>query len=467
MRKTSATLVSAVWLAAACGGDEDGGRNPFTPNPECQGAAVTAYQGTQPQVISKLSIGSREDGFDFDGDGEPDNKLAAAASLAQSAINDALASYEIVIPFEFFDLDAAAADSCVKFAVYLGDYVKDGDGDGEDPYVEGGDCNDKLAEIKPGAAEINNRKDDDCDGLADEDANGNPSNNMQDMDGDGQSLADGDCDDTEAAVKKGAAEVCGDGLDNDCDGVADRTGGAITTACSPFDPVNRQEIPLDPLSFVDGGPAIVFGDGTIEAKDGVMLLHAGPSLFSVNVPVIAGVSLDLRISGATIEAEVTEASGAIVLKNARLGGVIDAVTADTIRGLTVDAIGLTPENSLLDATFANVLGPILGLPKLVPELAKYPGCRTPDIDVDRDGLEAFCDADINDANKAIDVCIDGNGTEITDVVDGTGQVLMHCTEAMDGDKRRFADGISVALTFETSPIKANKPPRCARTRAGV
>ena len=462
MRKTTATLlVSAAWLAGAGACSSDGGTNPFEVNPECQGDAVTAFEGTQPQVISKLSIGSRDDGFDLNGDGKPDNKLAATASLAQSAIDEALANYEIVIPIEFFDLDAAAADKCVKFAVYLGDYVKDGDGDGKDPYVAGGDCND-LEPAIPAAAEIgSNRRDDDCDGLADEDAQNNPSNNMTDLDGDGQSLASGDCDDTNPDMKKGLPEVCGDGLDNDCDGVADRTGGAAATACSPFDPANLQEIPLDPLSFVDGQPAIVFNDGTIAARDGVMLLHAGPSLFSVNVPVIDGVSLDLRISGATIEAEVADAGdGTIVLKNARLGGVIDAITADTIRGLTLPEIGLTPESSLLDATFANLLGPILALPKADPAIdAKYPGCRTPDIDVDRDGLEAFCDSDAGDAKKSVDVCIDGDGTELTDVVDGTGQVVMSCTEAMEGTKHRFVDGISVALTFETSPIKAIKPPR--------
>jgi len=460
MRKTIATLlVSSSWLAGACGGSE-GGSNPFDPRPECEGAAVTAYQGTQPQLISKLSIGAREDGFDFTGDGEPDNKLAAVGALAKSAIDEALANYEILIPIEFFDLEAAAPDKCVKFAVYLGDYVKDTDGDGEDPYVDGGDCNDHDAAI-PAAAEVgSNRKDDDCDGLADEDAQNNPSNNMADMDGDGQSLAQGDCDDTNAAVKQGAAEICGDGYDNDCDGVADRSGGAMATACSPFDPSSLQDVPLDPLSFADGQPAIVFRDGTIEAQDGVMLLKAGPSLFSVKVPVIDGVDLDLRISGARIEAEVVQAGGAIVLKNARLGGVIDALTADTIRGLKVDEIGLTPENSLLDATFANLLGPLLALPKADPKIdAKYPNCRTPDVDVDRDGLEAFCDSDIAADPKAVDICIDGDGTEFADVVDAAGAIVTHCTEAVSGTRPRFVDGISVALTFETSPIKAIKPPR--------
>jgi hypothetical protein len=457
MRKTTGTsFVSAALalLATACGGDEGGGPL-FDPKPECMGDAITAYAGTQPQVISKLEIGAAGDGFDLDRDGEPDNKLAAVASLAKSAIDESLANYEIVIPFEFFDLPAAAKDTCVKFAIYLGDYAPDLDADGEKPYVAGGDCNDHEATIKPGLPELpNNFRDDDCDGLADEDIKNAPSNDMMDRDGDGVSIAAGDCDDTLATVKPGLPEVCGDGLDNDCDGIADRTGAAVSTACSPFDPVNPQDIPLDPLSFVGGAPVIVFHDGVISEDGADLVLNAGPSIFGVNIPVAAGISLDLRITGAQIEAKVVEENGRIVLKNGRLGGVIDSKTADTIRGLAVEDIGLLPENSLLDATFANLLGPLLALPKAKTSITdKYAGCRTPDIDVDQDGLEAYCDSNPDDDIKVVDVCIDGDGTEVMDL----GAV--HCTEALKGDQPRFIDGISVELNFETSPVKAIKPPR--------
>ena len=176
--------------------------------------------------------------------------------------------------------------------------------------------------------------------------------------------------------------------------------------------------------------------------------------------MIEGVTLDLRITGATIEADVTETAGKLTLQKGRLGGVIDAKTADTIRGLTVDQIGLTPANSLLDATFANLLGPLLALPKAKMEiLAKYDGCRTPDIDVDRDGLEAFCDSNPNDDVKEVDICIDGDGTEYADVKNGEGITTMHCTEALVGDKPRFPDGISVELNFTTTPVKAIVAPR--------
>ena len=54
-----------------------------------------------------------------------------------------------------------------------------------------------------------NEVDDDCDGLVD---------NLPDADGDGKHACSGDCDDSAPAVYTGAAEVCGDGIDQDCDG---------------------------------------------------------------------------------------------------------------------------------------------------------------------------------------------------------------------------------------------------------
>ena len=463
---TTTLLVSVAILVGACGGD-DGGEL-FPAKPECKGTAVEVYAGNNPQVISKLEIGAASDGFDLDKDGKPDNKLASVAMLASGAISDAIKNYEIVIPIEFFDLQGTGKDECVKFAMYYGAYGKDSDGDGKRPFVDKGDCNDKDPNVSPGAAEIPcNRIDDDCNGMADDGAD------TVDHDGDGQSISQGDCDDTNNMVKKGMAEICGDGLDNDCDGVADRT-VADAAVCSPFNPAAPQDIALDPLSLSGGAPVIVFNSATVDSKG---LLHGGPSIFSVNIPVALGITLDLRISGATIEGQLTDENGAVVIKGGRLGGVIDGKTADTIRGLNVDQIGLKPENSLLDATFANVLGPLLVLPKAEPKIEqRFPNCRTPDIDVDGDGLEAFCDSCVDPAAsgatdcpkdamgnnvdpKVVDTCIDGDGTEFKDVRDAAGAVTMQCSEALKGTKNRFVDGISVELNFETSAIKSIKPPK--------
>jgi len=451
-RALTAAALAAPCVLFACSSHPSGPL--FQPNAECKGDAVTPYQGSHAQIISALSIGTSLEGFDLDGDGKPDNKLAAVGSLAKSAIDDSFAKYQVLIPMEFFDLPTVGSDGCVKFAIYLGvdPYDVDGDGDSTSATQAGGDCNDQVAAIHPGAAEIaGNRIDDDCNGKADE-AGATASDDVVDHDGDGVSLHDGDCDDTSAAVHPGAVEICGDGLDNDCDGVADRTQDAdgLATACNPYDDT-PDPVRLDARSFAAGGaPQIVYVDGQIEQTAAGLELDAGPSLFDVTLPVKDDFDLELKLTGATIRAGLEPTGDTFRVTKGQLGGVIDARTADTIRGLEFMQVGLTKEDSLLDAAFANILGTFLALPK--SHAKGHTECLTPDIDVDRDGLETFCDTTPDDAKKTIDLCIDGDGTEVRDEVDAAGTVTKHCTEATDAKGNpRFVDGISVELDFETRP----------------
>jgi hypothetical protein len=86
----------------------------------------------------------------------------------------------------------------------------DDDGDG---FTElAGDCDDADPAVNPAAIEIENGRDDDCDGFSDED--------LGDDDDDGYTAAGGDCDDADGWVHPGATESC-DGRDNDCDGLVD------------------------------------------------------------------------------------------------------------------------------------------------------------------------------------------------------------------------------------------------------
>ncbi len=86
----------------------------------------------------------------------------------------------------------------------------DVDGDGYEGALlgNGADCDDGDPAISPVGVEVCNGVDDDCDPGTDEDA---------DEDGDGASLCDGDCDLDNRTVHPAAEEVCDDG-DQDCDG---------------------------------------------------------------------------------------------------------------------------------------------------------------------------------------------------------------------------------------------------------
>ena len=109
--------------------------------------------------------------------------------------------------------------------------------------IEGGscgaiDCDDNNAAVNPGAVEIcSDGLDNNCNGLTDT-ADMNAVDcplNCTDNDGDGYSIEGGncgamDCDDSNAEVNPAALELCGDGVDNNCNGQVDSSDAVCQTA---------------------------------------------------------------------------------------------------------------------------------------------------------------------------------------------------------------------------------------------
>ena len=90
----------------------------------------------------------------------------------------------------------------------------------------GPDCNDSDATVNPAASEIcNNSVDDDCDGSTDEDC---PECKDDDKDTFGDNCAAGlDCDDSDPDIHPGATEICNQ-VDDDCDGYTDEDDVCVT-----------------------------------------------------------------------------------------------------------------------------------------------------------------------------------------------------------------------------------------------
>jgi|GEM_PF-1789781 len=137
-----------------------------------------------------------------------------------------------------------SGDYTTTLTVSASTCAMDTDGDG---YCDGaacgdgslpGDCDDSNSAVSPGAEEVCDTLDNDCDGLTDDDDPGvvGVPSWFDDLDGDGDgdplfetvsceqpvdtAASDGDCDDSDPLNASTLLEVC-DGQDNNCDGLVD------------------------------------------------------------------------------------------------------------------------------------------------------------------------------------------------------------------------------------------------------
>ncbi|MBN2797850.1 MAG: hypothetical protein JXX28_01770 [Deltaproteobacteria bacterium] len=192
--------------------------------------------------------------LDGDGHGDPDNRVLACEAPPgwRTTADDCDDLEALAFPgnAEVCDrvdndcdgaVDVNATDARVFYADADGDQYGDPDQslttcEAPDGYVlQGTDCDDVHPTVRPGATEVCDGLDNDCDGRADAgavdartfyadadaDGYGDPgASTLTCAAPEGAVLQAGDCDDGDAARFPGNTEVC-DGLDNDCDGVLD------------------------------------------------------------------------------------------------------------------------------------------------------------------------------------------------------------------------------------------------------
>ena len=163
-----------------------------TCNGDCNDANAAVYPGATEVCdgFDNNCDSTIDEGFDSDSDGLPD---CFDLEVCDGLDNDGDGAVD-----EGFDNDGLGGADCL-----------DDDGDG---YSElQGDCNDADSSVLPGATELCDGIDNDCNVLT---------GSEPDYDNDGISGCDGDCAEFDASIYPGAAELC-DNIDNDCSGLID------------------------------------------------------------------------------------------------------------------------------------------------------------------------------------------------------------------------------------------------------
>ncbi len=315
----------------------------------------------------------------------------------------------------------------------------DTDGDG---WLACEECDDGDSAVHPGADELCDSVDNDCDGAADEEAVDAPTW-FQDADGDGYGditvsttactqptgfVADAtDCDDGEPLANPGEAEVCGDGIDNDCDGTA--------TGCTPMGELD--------LGSAD---ASFYGEAGYD--------YAGSSLAGLGDINGDGYG-DLLIGAYGSDTTDTEA-GAAYLFLGPFSGSYDAIEADGIMlggdpndrlGWGVGAAGDVDNDGLTDYLIGapTADGAVLssGYVGLVYGSTSVSAALTPDVVISGEATADWL-------GKSMDFAGDVNGDGFADFLLGAPDA--NPVVAMDGRSYLFLGPLSASTTASSAAL---------------
>ena len=212
------------------------------------------------------------------------------------------------------------------------------------PVARGGDCDDADALANPGAAERCNGVDDDCDGKIDEGCDGDGDGwcaKGSQLQGNPQACPNGagDCDDTRADIHPGAVEVCNgrdddcndkadEGCDDDGDGYCDVAMTVLTVAACPYGGGDCN----DASNLVNPGvfdpPDLAFADANCDGIDGglatsvfVDALAGTPTGSGAADDPLDTIQAGVALAGSTLRTAVLVAGGDYTGQLVMKGGV--------------------------------------------------------------------------------------------------------------------------------------------------
>ena len=228
-----------------------------------------------------------------------------------------------------------------------------------------GDCDDDAANAFPGGEEVCDSLDNNCDGNTDEGFEDTNEDGVldcleEDLDNDGFTPAEGDCDDTNADIYEGAIELC-DGLDNDCDGVVpdverDGDSDGFTECEDDCDDSNDMVGPnaLELCDGLDNDCDGVLGDDEVDNDDdGVLACDdscdddpdistgACEEPLSDDNPHIAGGCNCDALTDRSAQRAAADAARRLVAPSSPLGRLNDAPRRSTYPGNAVSRVNVT------------------------------------------------------------------------------------------------------------------------------
>jgi hypothetical protein len=338
----------------------------------------------------------------------------------------------------------------------------------------GGDCNDGRASAHPGGTEVCDGVDNDCDGTTDPASSADAATWYRDSDGDGYGLSgsstvscnqptgyasrSADCDDGDAAINPGAAELC-DGVDNNCDGSDDSANtvtfvagsGAITDLSTTLrggstgSPVSYRLGSAGTLTFCPGiyyvNLELAGSSVSLVGSDG-----AGSTTLSGggagSIVTTASNASSVRLEGLTLQRGDAPLGGAFVSNNAGLSLEIydcafDSNDATSGGAIAVEGASIYVENSSFDDNQADNYGGVLYA-------------------VDSDVELVDCTLDANAAAQGGALYLEG-GTVLLDVTLGqendarsNGSTSLGSGESVGGAGAYLAGGAHLACTASVS-----------------